>query len=121
MNPLRSIIAFLSLVALFFGTVFPLAVHLLFGGPGYTVWDILVAAAFAIYFLGCFLSCLSFLRGTALLSVALGIHLLVAVVLFVGLSKSLGASIGIIMLPVWLLFMLLYGLMVWQRMRKVIG
>ena len=122
MNHIRSIVAFLSLVVLFFGTVYPVSVHLLFGVPlASTAWDILFAASFTAYFLGCFLSCLSFLRGAALLSVALSIHALVVVIVAIHRGRSYGAPIGMILVPFWLLFVSLYGFMVSQRLREEIN
>lgn len=115
-----TIVAFLSLIALFFSTVFPVSVHLLFGVPlASGAWDILFAVAFIAYFLGCFLSCLQFLRGVALVGVAVGIHVLVAFVLVIDFTWSHGAYIGAILFPLWLLFVVLYGLTVIHRLREI--
>jgi hypothetical protein len=118
MDQIRPIVTFLSLIGLFFAAVFPIAAHLLFGVPlASSAGEVLFAVAFAAYWLGCFLSCLSFLRGASLVGVAVGVHLLMAVLLVIDLTTS-HAPVLLLAVPVWLLFVVLFALMVIQRLRK---
>jgi hypothetical protein len=73
----------------------------------------------AFYFLLCFLSCLSFVRRSAMVSMVVLAHIILIALLVFDLKSFTKNSIHIELLlaPIWLLFAAFFALMVIQRLR----
>ncbi|MGO9527557.1 MAG: hypothetical protein ACLPT4_09520 [Verrucomicrobiia bacterium] len=118
MNQLKPIVASLSFVGLFLAAVMALEAAI-FSDSGR--WAAVAGMGMmALYFLLCFLSCLSFVRGPAMISMAVLAHVVFAALLVYDLRNFARHNIHVelVLAPVWLLFVILYALMVEARLRE---
>jgi hypothetical protein len=116
MNQIRPIVAFLSFAGFFLAAVLAF-VSGVWGESGH--WGAAAGMGMiAFYFLLCFLSCLSFVRNSAMISMAVLAHVILAALLAYDLITftSHNIHIELILAPIWLLFVALFAVVVAQRL-----
>ncbi len=118
MNQLKPIVASLSFAGFFLAVVMALEAAI-FGDSGRWV-AVAGMGMIALYFLLCFLSCLSFVRSSAMISMAVLAHVVFAGLLVYDLKNFARHNIHVelVLAPVWLVFVILYVLMVGARLRE---
>ncbi len=118
MNQLKPIVAVLSFAGFFLAAVMSLEAAI-FGDSGRWV-AVAGMGMIALYFLLCFLSCLSFVSSSAMISMAVLAHVIFAALVVYDLKSFARNSIHVelVLAPFWLLFVILYVLVVEARLRE---